>query len=155
ITAGTTYQTTLSATDAENDALVYRAFSLHSGMSFDPVTRVFTYNAPPRLNATLYTRFLVREASGGTDWQVVKFVVVAPQRGPEALAPSVVPSSGLGNPSRGPFVAFAPGSERDGAILTVLTVSGREVARVPGKGGSWLAWNGRNRFGMSVAPGVY
>jgi VCBS repeat-containing protein len=78
---------TVSATDADGDALTYSAAPLPSGASFDPVTRIFAWR-PGYTQAGRYTvTFAVRDASESTGSEAISVEVTDTNRAPVVTNP--------------------------------------------------------------------
>lgn len=75
--AGTAFEVTLNATDADGEALTYEmpATFLPSGSSFSPSTRKFTWSNPWPAGAQHYVVARVKDGSGGVANKVIKLSV--------------------------------------------------------------------------------
>jgi hypothetical protein len=152
---GYTWNGTVSATDAEGDALTYRSFFTPSGMSFDSTTRSISYTPPAGTAGQTYNvKFTVNTPSGGTDSFMAQFQVHHPSA-PMAARP-VPPGirQVTANPVRERF-EIAGDFGRDGARLEVFDIRGRVIANVRSGPRGVLSWNLRSDAGDLVAPGVY
>src|SRR5436309_15739395 len=75
---------------------------------------------------------------------------------PSRLADAVSGEEGLRpNPITGPFAVLAPFVPGARARLSIFDVRGRRVAVVEGPSGSRLVWEGTDRAGNRVGPGIY
>ena len=75
---GTTLSLAVNASDPDGDALTYVAYFMRAdlGMSFNPGTHAFSWNAPVTASDSVYTiRFNVTTFSGGTDYAIARITV--------------------------------------------------------------------------------
>jgi hypothetical protein len=149
-------QFTISASDPENDPIIYSAFYLQLGMTFVPSTRTFSWTPPGGTRGHNYNiKFLAATSSGGTSSQVVRIAVIPPIGGPSEASAGTAVTAGGENPSRGPFTVLAPALMNKPAELQVFDLAGRLVARVKGNPGTCLTWDTRTLTGSWAAPGIY
>ena len=154
--AGRVGQFTVSASDPESDSITYGAFYLQLGMSFNPVTRTFSWTPPASAIGHSYNvKFLATTPSGGSASQVVIIAVIPPIGGPGQATNAGAAVRGASSPSSGPFVVLAPPATSAQATLDVFNSVGRLVAHVSGPAGVPLTWNARSSSGYQLSPGVY
>ncbi len=83
-------QFTISATDADNDALTYSASGLPSGASFNPATRTFAWTPIAGQVGNYQVTFTVTDAHGATDSETITITVnnmAPPANHPPVLNP--------------------------------------------------------------------
>ena len=145
------------ATDTEGDTITCHAYFLRTGMVWDSTTCTLNWT-PAEINGSkFYVKFVVTTKSGGSDQILAELDVVAPPQPNSALmarAPEGSDPDGP-NPTHGRFALTAPPAPGQTARLDILDVSGRKVATVHGPAGSQLVWDGRDRTGRMVSPGIY
>ena len=149
------------ATDPESDPITCTAYFLESWMSFNPTACTLTLAPPPSVSGRFHVVLQVTtntwpKASGGTD-AIIAMIDVNPSL---ARSPQVSQAGRAGppdgpNPTRGRFALTAPLVRGASARLVVFDVSGREVAVVRGPSGTQLVWDGKDRRGTLVSPGLY
>lgn len=145
---------TITSTDTEGDTRTCAAYFLEDGMTFDPGTCTLTWMPSAPIGSKFYVKFQVTTPSGGTDVVIAVLTVVSSLRaGPERAGLMERPDGP--NPTRGRFALTASLIPGANARLTVFDLGGRQIALVRGPAGTQLVWEGRDRSGALVAPGVY
>lgn len=155
---GTPITFTVTATDAEGDALFYKAYFLQYGMTFNEGTRTFSWTPGPiSCGKTYYVKFRVATASGGVDVVIARIGVAICQGAPQSTVRP--PEDGIKidgpNPTRGPFVARTPAVKGQMAQLAIFDLSGRRVAVIHRPAGTPLVWYGTDQSDRPVHGGLY
>ena len=157
-TVGQNFTFTVSASDTDSDALTYDASFLQQGMTFTPSSRTFSWTPPTgTVGKTFHVKFVVKTASGGMDAIIDKMTVqgcCGLSKGPALEEAKAAVVTGQ-NPVYGRFTVTTPQVTGTPAELSVFDVTGRRIARVGGRSGSALTWDGRDADGVRVAPGLY
>jgi hypothetical protein len=144
---------TVDAIDPESDPLTYLASFLQNWMDWDPVTRTLTGTPTPfAYGKTFHVKFWVVSPSGGAD-AFIAIIKVAPTFG-TAARQSVEGAKPLPAP-QGMLAVRAPDSPAGVATLSIFDISGRRVARIRGRGGEVLVWDGAGPAGGRVQTGIY
>lgn len=147
---------TVLAADPEGNALTYRASFLQPWMTWVSATRTLTGTpAPGTVGKTFYVKFWVTTPSGGTDaFIAVIKVEITLGMSSESIAFGSVPIAEGPNPTSGSFSLAAPAG-RSRARLSIYDVAGRHVAVVEKPTSGVLRWEGTDRAGALVPPGIY
>ena len=146
---------TVSATDPDPDSLYCDAFFLADGMTFNPSNCTLSWTPSAPVGTKFYVKLQFRTRSGGTDAVIAVLTVAstAPQSRVVMTAAGKEPDGP--NPTSGRFALTAPLVPRAIASLFIFDLAGRRIARVNGPSGTQLVWNGRDRAGLTVQPGIY
>ncbi len=163
INAARGLQTSLQvlATDPEGDPLTCNAYFLQDGMSFDSGTCTLSWTPTLAIGTTVYVKFVVSTttwpyASGGSDEIIAALTVTSSSL--HSAQTALIDSHELRdgpNPTRGEFAIRALGTQGARARLDILDVAGRLVAKVAGRSGDQLVWNGLDSRGMPAQAGIY
>jgi hypothetical protein len=158
-TVGTLLSFTVTASDApETDTLTYAASFLQDGMTFNSPTFSWTPSSAS-CGKTDYVKFLVTEASGGTDAVIVKIAVAScgPHASAVAARDAVAQEISIKgpNPTRGVFAISTPMVRGVSARLSIFDLSGRQIAVVQSPSGVDVVWRGTDSSGRPAPEGIY
>jgi len=148
-----------TTSDPEGDAITCSAYMLQPWMQFQPSLCRLTVTPPASaLGKTFYVKLVATTASGGTDAiiAIIKILEVASSAGRFSTA-GARDESGLDspNPATGQFFLSTPYAPGVPARLDIFDLTGRKVSEVRGLSGKRLEWNGIDRSGRRVQPGIY
>jgi len=164
ITAGDSLTITPAATDPESDNIVYNAYFLPPGASWDSTVHRFAWRSSAGdAGKSYWVKFRAIDwngsaapnvGAGGTASRVVKISVIQYGR-PMAASRSVELDPFESNPSRVGFAVRTAFARGETARLRVYDARGRLVAIVDGKAGDRLIWRGHSDDDIEVRSGLY
>jgi len=146
----------IGSSDPEDDDITCSAFFLESWMSFSNCALVL--DPPGAVSGRFYVKLQISTESGGAD-MIIAIIDVNPSLARSPAEPELVEARAAAapgpNPTRGRFAIPTPWYRDGTATLFAFDVAGRRVARVSGRAGEELIWDGKDGMGAQVPTGIY